>query len=274
MIVPIVVLSSMLAAPPSSSLAAAPASPSCSVVASDDRKPEDIQVGNDPKKRYLLHAPPKGAKEAASGWRVLVVLPGGDGSAEFGPFVGSIRDKSLGDGWLIAQIVAPVWEKDQASSIVWPTEKQPWKNMKFSTEKLVDFVLEDLAKRKHVDPNSIFTLSWSSGGPAAYAISLEPKTRIAGSFIAMSVFYPEWLPSLKSAAGRAYYLYQSREDTTTEFHMSELARDALTKNGAIVTLVEYEGGHGWHGNVFADIKTGVAWLQDQTVKSAKPKKAK
>jgi predicted esterase len=262
MILAMLVLSSMVAVDPV---------PRSLTVASDDRKPEDIQVGNDPKKRYLLHAPPKGAKEAASGWRLLVVLPGGDGSAEFGPFVGSVRDKSLGDGWLIAQIVAPVWDNDQASSLVWPTEKQRWPNMKFSTEKLVDFVLDDLAKRRHIDPKSIFTLSWSSGGPAAYAISLEPKTRIAGSFIAMSVFYPEWLPPLKSAAGRAYYLYQSRDDTTTEFHMSELARDALTKNGAVVTLVEYDGGHGWHGSAFDDIKRGVAWLQE---KSAQPLKAK
>ncbi len=261
MMLPIVVLMSMLAAPLTS--------PSRAPVAADDRKPEDIQIGNDPKKRYLLHAPPKGAKEAATGWRLLIVLPGGDGSAEFGPFVGSVRDKALGDGWLIAQIVAPVWDNDQASSIVWPTVMQPWKGMKFSTEKLVDFVLDDLGKRRHIDPKSIFTLSWSSSGTAAYAISLEPKTRIAGSFIAMSVFHPNVLPGLKVASGRVYFLYASEQDTTVPFHMSETARDELVKNGAIVTLETYEGGHGWHGDVFADIKKGVAWMQEQSVKPAK-----
>jgi predicted esterase len=259
----------------SSMLAVQPIRSSFALVATDDRKPEDIRVGNDDKKRYLLHAPPKEAKEAASGWRVLVVLPGGDGSAEFAPFLGHVRDEALGDGWLLAQIVAPVWDEDQAKSIVWPTDKNRWKGMKFSTEKLVDLVVEDLAKRKHVDPKSIFTLSWSSGGPAAYAISLEPKTRIAGSFVAMSVFRPEWLPSLKTASGRFYYLYHSPQDTTVPMSMAEKARDELTKQGAVVELATYDGGHGWHGNVFDDIKHGVAWLQEQSAtKALKPKTAK
>jgi predicted esterase len=265
MMLAMLVLSALLAVDPIPS----------SLARSDDRKPEDITIGNDLKKRYLLHAPPKDAKEAVTGWRVLVVMPGGDGSAEFAPFVGKIRDSALGDGWLIAQIVAPVWDEDQAKSLVWPTEKRRWKSMKFSTEKLFDLVLEDLAKRRHVDSNSIFTLSWSSSGPAAYALSLEPKTKIAGSFVAMSVFWPEWLPSLKTAAGQFYYLYHSQQDTTVEFSQSEKARDELKKNGAIVQLETYEGGHGWHGDVFADIKRGVAWLQEKSAtKHLKTKAAK
>jgi predicted esterase len=254
-------------------LAAEPVRPSHAVLA-DDPKPEDIRIGNDPKKRYLLHAPPKESKEASSGWRVLVVMPGGDGSAEFAPFVGNIRAKALGEGWLIAQIVAPVWDAEQGQSIVWPTEKNPYKAMKFSTEKLFDAVLEDLGKRKHIDAKSIFTLSWSSSGPAAYALALQPKTKIAGSFVAMSVFKPDLLPSLKSAAGRSFYLYHSQQDTTVPIRMAETARDDLVKNGAAVELAEYEGGHGWHGDVFEDIRRGVAWLQEKTVKPAKAKSEK
>jgi len=157
-----------------------------------DRKPEDIHIDNDNKKHYLLHAPPKEAQEPDSGWRVLIVLPGGDGSADFATFVGGIRDQSLGQGWVAAQIIAPKW--DDAQVTVWPIAKNPVKGMKFTTEKLVDFVLDDLGKRRKLDPRYIFTLSWSSGGPPAYAVSLDPKTRITGSFVAMSVFRPEWMP--------------------------------------------------------------------------------
>jgi predicted esterase len=254
-------------------LAANPIRSSTSIAA-DDPKPEDIRIANDAKKRYFLHAPPKESKEASSGWRVLVVMPGGDGSAEFAPFVGSIRAKALGEGWLVAQIVAPVWDEEQGQTNVWPTEKNPYKSMKLPTEKLFDAVLEDLGKRKHVDPKSIFTLSWSSSGTAAYALSLQPKTKIAGSFVAMSVFHPDVLPSLKSASGRNYYLYHSQQDTTVPIRMAETARDELVKNGAVVELTEYAGGHGWHGDVFEDIRRGVAWLQEKTVKPAKPKSEK
>src|SRR5258705_8941560 len=92
---------------------------------SDERPPEDVRIGGDEKKRYLLHSPAATKKEPASGWRVLVVLPGGGGGADFAPFVGNIRDNSLGDEWLIAELVAPVWDEEQAKNLVWPTEKHP-----------------------------------------------------------------------------------------------------------------------------------------------------
>jgi predicted esterase len=248
--------------------------PGTLVCTSDDPKPEDVRIGNDPKKRYLLHAPPKESKEASSGWRVLIVMPGGDGSAEFAPFVGNIRAKALGEGWVVAQIVAPMWDDEQVQSNVWPTEKNPYKTMKLSTEKLFDAVLEDLGKRKRIDPKSIFTLSWSSSGPAAYALSLQPKTKIAGSFIAMSEFKPDLLPPLKNAAGRSYYLYHSQQDTIVPIRVAETARDELIKNGASVEFVEYSGGNGWHGEVFDDIRRGVAWLQEKTAKPVKSKSDK
>lgn len=240
-------------------------------VKGDDPKPEDIRAGNDLKKRYLLHVPDKRVKEPAGGWRVLVVMPGGDGSAEFAPFVGNVRAKSLGDEWLIAQMVAPKWDTEQEQVLVWPTEKNPYKGMKFSTEKFFDAVLEDLGKRKKIDPRYVFTLTWSSSGMPAYALSLEPKTRITGSFVAMSVFKPDQLPPLKAASGRAYYLFHSEQDKTVPIRMSESARDALAKAGANVVLENYEGGHGWHGNVFEDIQRGIDWLEEKQAKPAKTK---
>jgi predicted esterase len=255
MLLPILLLSSLLA--PTAYFA-----PVTSISLAD-RKPEDIRIDGDNKKHYLLHAPPKEAAEPETGWRVLVVMPGGDGSAEFATFVGGIRDSSLGVGWVAAQIIAPKWDDAQFDQIVWPTAKNPYKGMQFSTEKLVNAVLDDLGKRRKIDPRYVFTLTWSSSGPAGYAVSLEPKTRITGSFVAMSVFKPETLPPLSTAAHRSYYLFSSKQDTTVPFWMAQKAFNELKKAGAIVQLAEYEGGHGWHGDVFAQIKKGVDWLVEK-----------
>jgi predicted esterase len=45
------------------------------------------------------------------------------------------------------------------------------------------------------------------------------------------------------------------------YRMAEQARDKLTENGAKVRLETYEGGHGWRGDVFGDIRAGVEWLE-------------
>src|SRR5690242_10763087 len=83
--------------------------------------PESIAVGGDQDKRYILH---KGA-EAKEAWGLLIVLPGGDGSAEFAPFVGRIAENALPPGYLVAQLIAPVWNPDKDSRIVWPTKGLP-----------------------------------------------------------------------------------------------------------------------------------------------------
>ncbi len=44
--------------------------------------------------------------------------------------------------------------------------------------------------------------------------------------------------------------------------MVEEARDRLTANGARVRLETYEGGHGWKGDVFGMIGSGMAWLEE------------
>jgi predicted esterase len=241
--------------------------------ADDVPKPEEIQLGADANLRYLLHGPDPDAKEPPAGWRLLVVMPGGDGSADFAPFVGRIRQHVLGKEWILAQLVAPKWDEKQAKNVVWPTEKLTYSGVKVTTEKFLDAVLDDLGKKRKLDPKFVVTLSWSSSGPAAYAIALQPKTRVTASFVAMSVFYPQNLPPLKDAAGRRFYILHSPQDEVCALRLAEQARDELTKNGAEVEYATYEGGHGWHGDVFAEIKTGVDWLASGA-KPAKPKKAK
>ena len=75
--------------------------------------------------------------------------------------------------------------------------------MKFTTEEFVEAVVTDVKKKVKVDPDYVFTLTWSSSGPAAYAISLQEKTQVTGSYVAMSVFVPNKLPALSKAKGRA-----------------------------------------------------------------------
>jgi predicted esterase len=43
--------------------------------------------------------------------------------------------------------------------------------------------------------------------------------------------------------------------------MAEQAKDLLAENGAKVRLETYEGGHGWRGAVYDDIRSGIDWLE-------------
>lgn len=198
-------------------------------------------------------------KEPATGYKLLLVMPGGDGGANFNPFVRRIWKGAMPDGYVVAQLVAPKWSEDQASQIVWPTNKVRWATMKFSTEQFLEAVITDVQKQVKVDPKHIYTLSWSSGGPAAYAASMSSRT-IKGSFVAMSVYKPEQLPPASAARGHAYYLLHSPTDFIP-ITMPRKAVDELAKAGAKVTLDTYEGGHGWKGDVFGMIRKGVEWLE-------------
>jgi predicted esterase len=242
-----------------------------SVAAQDDAPaPVDVKIGGDERKRYLLHGGGKDEKAAASGWKVLVVMPGGDGSVEFAPFVGRLRENALGKDWIVVQIVAPVWEKEQAEKMVWPTKLSPWPKIDFTCEELFAEVMADVAKGRKLDPKYLFTLAWSSSGTLAYTLGLQEKTPVTGTFVAMSVFQPENLPTLKEARGRSFYILHSPEDFIP-IKMAEDARDQLTKKGASVEYATYEGGHGWHGDVYGTIRTGIGWLEKQA-KTSKPRK--
>jgi predicted esterase len=229
---------------------------------------EELQAAGDASKRYFLIGPKKKAKPPAEGYGLLVIMPGGDGSADFYPFVKRIYKNALPEGYLAAQPVAFKWTPDQ--KIVWPTKTNPVAEMKFTTEEFVDAVIEEVAKKHKLDREKIFSLSWSSSGPAAYAISLRNKSRVKGSFVAMSVFNPRFLPPLKEAKGHAYYLYHSPDDRVCPYRMAEQAKTRLTESGARVHLEDYEGGHGWRGDVFDDIRRGVEWLEKNREKARKP----
>jgi predicted esterase len=98
-------------------------------------------------------------------------------------------------------------------------------------------------------------------------VSLADKTPVTGSLVAMSVFKPDQLPPLSAAKGKPYYLLHSPTDFIP-IKMAEKACDQLKAKGAVTKLAQYEGGHGWHGDVFGMIRRGVEWLEENT--SGKP----
>ena len=228
---------------------------------------KDVRAGKDEQKRYFLIGPAKDAREPKDGYGLVVILPGGDGSADFHPFVKRIFKNALPEGYLVAQPVAVKWADGQ--QIVWPTAKGKVEGMKFTTEEFIDAVVEDVAGRHKLDRGRVFTLSWSSSGPAAYAASLSSK-KVTGSLIAMSVFKPDQLPDLAAAKGRGYYLYHSPDDRVCPYRMAEQAEKALKAAGAEVKLMTYDGGHGWRGPLYDDIRDGIKWLEKNHGPAAKP----
>ena len=83
----------------------------------------------------------------------------------------------------------------------------------------------------------------------------------------MSVFKPKQLPAIRRAAGKSYYILHSQQDNICPYRMAVDARDTLAKYGAKTTLAEYPGGHGWRGDVFGNIREGIAWLEKNATES-------
>ncbi len=219
---------------------------------------QDLTVGDQARMRYFLIGGGKGAKPPKAGHRLIVVMPGGSGSADFHPFVRRLYKHAMNREFLVAQPVAVKWHRSQ--QIVWPTRVNPTRRQRFATEDFVEAVIKDVKKRYPIDPRCIFTLTWSSSGPAAYAISLQEKTAVRGSYIAMSVYRRKWMPPLKAARGHIYLLDHSPQDTICPFSHAKQAEAELTGAGAAVRLVTYEGGHGWRGDTYVRVRDGLGWM--------------
>jgi predicted esterase len=225
----------------------------------EDIPSKEMKAGGDANKRYFLIGPRKDVKAPKEGFGLLLVMPGGDGGEDFHEFVKSVYEEAVPERYLVAQLVSKMWKEEQ--EIVWPTANDLLPDAKFTTEQFVEAVVADVAKAHPLNARHIFTLSWSSGGPAAYAVSLQKKSPVTGSFIACSVFKPKQLPPLELAKGHAYYLYHSPGDDVCPFGMAKEAVGRLEKAGAKVYLHEYEGGHGWAGDYQVDIHGGIEWLE-------------
>lgn len=123
---------------------------------------QDLRAGDDQKKRCFLIGPVDGTEPPESGFGLIIVMPGGDGTADFHPFVKRIYKHAVPDRYFIAQPVAVKWSPRQ--QIVWPTAANPVRNMQFTTEAFVAAVIQDASQRRKINPARV---SPSRGPPAA-----------------------------------------------------------------------------------------------------------
>jgi beta-lactamase regulating signal transducer with metallopeptidase domain/predicted esterase len=219
----------------------------------------ELQAKKDPNKDYFLIGN-KGPATGA-GYKLLLVMPGGDGSKDFNPFIRRIWKNAELDkqGFVIAQLVAPKWENSE-NRIVWPIRSSTVGAAKFKTEEFVNDVIADVKSKIKIDPEHIYAFGWSSGGPATYAALLDSPS-LKGVFVAMSIFRQNDYPTLNLAKGRSVYLFQSPDDKVTVFSWAEKARDAFKAVGVRTELVSYPGGHGFtSGRPYEDIKAALDWL--------------
>ena len=172
----------------------------------------------------------------------------------------NIYANALPEGYLVAQLVAV--PSKNPNQIPWPTAKSKDPKQNFTTESFIANVVKDVKAKHKIDDARVFTLSWSSGGPAAYTASLTKGTPIKGSLVAMSVFLLNDVKALLPAAkGQRYYILHSPQDEVCRYLFADLAKTQLSKAGATVQTANYDGGHGWHGDVFENIRAGIDWLQ-------------
>jgi len=224
---------------------------------------EERTAGKDPLKRYFLIRHRVEPAEAPKEYALLLVLPGGSGGADFLPFCANVITRlATPKNFLVAELVAPVWNKQNATTNVWPSKVIPDRAAKFRAEEFVSAVIDDVSAREQIRDGWIFTLGWSSSGHVLYSTSLE-NPKIRGSFIAMSRFVPGMFLHLQNAKGKRYYFWHSPEDAVCAFSEAQTAADLLAKRGALTVLKTYHGGHGWVPNsLYADrIKEALLWFQ-------------
>ncbi len=218
---------------------------------------EKREVADNQRQAYYL-IPAARATVPEAGYGLLVILPGGDGGEAFHPFVKRIRKHAVPDDFVVAQPISVKWTEKQ--QVVWPTDKLKVDKQKFSTEEFVEAVVADVATAASIDPKRVYCMGWSSSGPAVYALALRETSVVTGSYIAMSVYKPQQLPPLANARQRVIYIEHSREDRVCPFRMAQQGFQELKEAGAEITMVEYDGGHGWRGNVFGRIQAALTWL--------------
>jgi hypothetical protein len=218
----------------------------------------DMRARKNENERYFQIGPAKEDRQPKDGWRLLLVIPGGDGSPDFMGFVRNIRANVLGEKWIVAELVAPKWK---TPTNTWPSKLSPVPKMDLPIEEIAADVVADVGQQQKIDKSYVFALGWSSSGHVVYTLSLAEKPIITGAYVAMAVFHPKELPPLKAAKGRSWFLDHSPDDTTCPYKDAETARDALKAAGGNVDLVAYKGGHGWQDDPFGRLRKGIEFLE-------------
>ena len=76
------------------------------------------------------------------------------------------------------------------------------------------------------------------------------------------MFKPQTLPPVENLDDRSFYILHSPQDFIPIAH-AEAARDQLRAAGATTKLTTYQGGHGWRGNIYQNMRDGIRWLEEQ-----------
>ncbi|MFN0010415.1 MAG: hypothetical protein ACKVS8_02095 [Phycisphaerales bacterium] len=229
-----------------------PMSPAMQLSASFDNDQRFFLVGTNPAE------PGPAPASARAGRKLLIIIPGGDGSPSLKPFAQRLHAQALDDSWLVAQLVAPKWDPGQFDTLVWPTGKSPWNGARFTTEAFADAVVKEVAGRTAIDAKHIYILAWASAGPAGYAALLRPASPFTGGVIAMSDFAIAKVDTLKAAKGKRIALIHAEGDTTTPIRAAEVARDWLARSGATVNLARLQGPRGWPEGTMPLLKEAIA----------------
>ncbi len=85
------------------------------------------------------------------------------------------------------------------------------------------------------------------------------KTSIWGAFIVASIFRPGEVPDPNALMGQRFFIYHLPQDLIPIRQATETV-DFLTMHRARAKMQEYQGLHGWTGNVYKDIQQGIAWI--------------
>ena len=236
---------------------------------------EDRTARGDAMKRYFLIRHRLEPAELPPEHALLLILPGGPGSADFLPFCANVLTRhGTPKDFIVAQLVAPVWKKTESEKNVWPSTIVQSRAAKFRTEEFISAVIEEVSREHRIRDGWIFLLGWSSSGHAVYSSSFE-NPKIGGAFIAMSRFIPRLFTQLRNAKGKRYYLWHSPQDSVCPYSDAETAAKLLTQSGALTILKSYNGGHGWVPNSqYVDrINEALTWFR-APVSDAKTMQAK
>ncbi|MEL7239189.1 MAG: hypothetical protein AAGK78_10025 [Planctomycetota bacterium] len=225
---------------------------------------EPSVVADNEKQQYFLIGEPA-ENMPDEGWGVLLVLPGGDGSADFHPFVRNIGERFAPEGYLTIQLVAVAGDPN----LTWPTRTSLERTEKqaFTTEDHAAAVLADveanLPDGVRLNPTKRLALGWSSGGVAVQALLSSADLNLAGAFIAMSICSLADLKPSDMLDDKAIAWLQSPQDRMTPWMHVNRAREIATDAGAAWWQRGYAGGHGWKGDSLDKLRAGLLWLDEQ-----------
>jgi len=210
-----------------------------------------------PKSCWFL-VPPRSSSAGKAGKKagLVVVLPGGDATREFRPWVENVLLAQAPDDCVGVMLAAVKWSDDQ--TIVWPVQDGDAKGMQYTTSQYVRAVVAAVEAEFAIDPERRVVAGWSSSGMAIQPLLAEKGAPFARAYVAMSS-WPRGL-DLAAVKGKRYLLDHSPADQQTAFSHCRRAYAELTKAGASVRVTTYDGGHGWHDRPEARLRDGLRWL--------------